>query len=586
MQDNVKLEKQKIYKAKKESLVKERLLNKRMYKFYAIYVVLLLFVWYFMLPTINLRTPGFYFFLALFLTLPVTIVLIILSAKNKGKKSNRKYKKIQIYQNRLNFVEVSKEDYYSSGSVCIKSAIYCLVGAIALVIIFGLTGLHIFNAKRYAAQLPIEMKQATDLSAEFDYESGEVILPNIDKELAFKLAQAKLEEYGAQYSIDSQIFTIISVERGGKTELIRVTPLEYASEFVALSRMKKGTIGYIEVNVVTKEANLVKFDDNDGLKYMPSAILNYDLDRHIYFSYPTAIYSEKHFEIDNEGNPYWVIPTYKKEIGVFNGATPSYILIVNPITGEINKYERGSEPEWTQRCVDESVVVQQANNALKYKNGYFNTLFAKKEVFNLSDGYNYINKNGETYYVSCITSPNENDQTSIGFIIINLKTKEAKRYIAPGITEMRAREIAMYDERVKAQQLEATWPILITYNDVPTYFVVLKNDVQAQRTVLINVNTGSYVAMEENLTKAIASYESLLLNAGSIEKQDKTATGTVTNIRDTGSSIEFMIDTVADYYFTVDVDLNLTARFLKVGDTVDIEYKDNLTYGIVTKITK
>lgn len=580
------MEKEKIYKAKQESLVKERLLNKKMYMFYGIYLVLLFIVWYFMLPTINLRTPGFYFFLALILVLPITILLVVLSTKNKGKKSNRKYKKIQIYRNSLNFVEVSEEDYYSSGSVCIKSAIYCLVGAIVLVIIFGLTGLHIFNAKRYAAQLPIEMKQATDLSTEFDYESGEVILPNIDKELAFKLAQAKLEEYGAQYSIDSQIFTIISVERGGKTELIRVTPLEYASEFVALSRMKKGTIGYIEVNVVTKEANLVKFDDNDGLKYMPSAILNYDLDRHIYFSYPTAIYSEKHFEIDNEGNPYWVIPTYKKEIGVFNGATPSYILIVNPITGEINKYERGSEPEWTQRCVDESVVVQQANNALKYKNGYFNTLFAKKEVFNLSDGYNYINKNGETYYVSCITSPNENDQTSIGFIIINLKTKEAKRYIAPGITEMRAREIAMYDERVKAQQLEATWPILITYNDVPTYFVVLKNDVQPQRTVLINVNTGSYVAMEENLTKAIASYESLLLNAGSIEKQDKTATGTVTNIRDIGSSIEFMIDTVADYYFTVDVDLNLTARFLKVGDIIDIEYKDNLTYGIVTKITK
>ena len=579
-------EKPKIYKAKKENLVKERLLNSKMYKYYALYLVLLLLVWYFMLPTINLRTPGFYFFLALFLTLPVTIVLIILSAKNEGKKTKKKFKKIQFSRNSVNFVEVSEEEYYSGSSVFVKSIFYCFIGAIALVLLFGLTGLHIFNAKRFATQLPIEMKQATDLSTEFDYESGEVILPNIDKELAFKLAQAKLEEYGAQYSIDSQIFTIISVERGGKTELIRVTPLEYASDFVAISRMRKGTIGYIEVNVVTKEANLVKFDDNDGLKYMPSAILNYDLDRHIYFSYPTAMYSEKHFEIDNEGNPYWVIPTYKKEIGVFSGAIPSYVLIVNPINGEIKKYERGSEPEWTQRCVDESVVVTQANNALKYKNGYFNTLFAKKEVFNLSDGYNYINKNGETYYVSCITSPNENDQTSIGFIIINLKTKEAKRYIAPGITEMRAREIAMYDERVKAQQLEATWPILITYNNVPTYFVVLKNDVQAQKTVLINVNTGSYVAMEENLTKAITSYENLLFNAGTIEKQDKTANGTVTNIRDTGSTIEFMLDSVPDYYFSVSVDLSLTARFLQVGDIVEIEYKDNLTYGIITKITK
>ena len=70
------------------------------------------------------------------------------------------------------------------------------------------------------------------------------------------------------------------------------------------------------------------------------------------------------------------------------------------------------------------------------------------------------------------------------------------------------------------------------------------------------------------------------------EKQDKTANGTVTNIRDTGSTIEFMLDSVADYYFTVDVDLSLVARFLQVGDVISIDYKDNLTYGIVTKITK
>ena len=37
--------------------------------------------------------------------------------------------------------------------------------------------------------------------------------------------------------------------------------------------------------------------------------------------------------------------------------------------------------------------------------------------------YNYFIKNGQTYYVSCITSPNENDQTSIGFVTINLKDK-------------------------------------------------------------------------------------------------------------------------------------------------------------------
>ena len=69
-----------------------------------------------------------------------------------------------------------------------------------------------------------------------------MLLPVIDKDLAFKLAEARLDEYGSQYSIDYDNFTLISVNRNGTTELIRVTPLEYATPFVALSRGAKGTI--------------------------------------------------------------------------------------------------------------------------------------------------------------------------------------------------------------------------------------------------------------------------------------------------------------------------------------------------------
>lgn len=105
---------------------------------------------------------------------------------------------------------------------------------------------------------------------------------------------------------------------------------------------------------------------------------------------------------------------------------------------------------------------KQADNALTYKNGFWNTLFAKKEVFQLSDGYNYFIKDGNTYYVSCITSPNSNDQTSIGFITINLKTKESIRYSNPGITEMRAREIAQNDEEGKSTKFRFNLADIIT----------------------------------------------------------------------------------------------------------------------------
>jgi hypothetical protein len=348
--------------------------------------------------------------------------------------------------------------------------------------------------------------------------------------------------------------------------------------------MNKGTVGYIEVNVVTQVAKLVKFDDNDGLKYMPSGILKYDLDRHIRKHYPSALYNHKYFEIDNEGNPYWVVPTIKKSIGVFDGETPNGVLLVNPITGEIQKYNLGEQPSWVQRCVDEHIMEVQANNALSLKNGFWNTLFAKKEVFQLSDGYNYLLKDNATYYISCITSPNENDQTSIGFLIINLKTKEAIRYSCPGITEMRAREIAMYDERVKAQELEATWPILVSYHGVPTYFVVLKNDVQFQKAVFLNVDNGALVGMGSDITNAKVEYDNLLSNESIVQKENKEVTGKVTKIRDLGNSIEFMIDTMPDVYFSCDINISLVARFLSVGESVIITYNEYPTYNLVVDI--
>lgn len=552
------------------------------------YLVFLFFIIYFGLPFLNLRDESFFVLFILTSVFIISLVWLIVQ-KTKGVKDDKdKYDgyKYEKYTNKLIKTKISKDEHYSSFRLIIKSVLISLTIGFMLLLVFKVTGAKIFNASKYAKQLDITLGTTTELNKTFDYEEGEVKLPTIDKELAAKLAQAKLDEYGAQYSIDVDNFTIISVERGGKTELLRVTPLEYSNVFVSLSRMKKGTIGYIEVNVVTKEATLVKFDENDGLKYMPSGVFKYDLDRHIRFNYPSVMYEHKYFEIDNDGNPYWVVPTLKKEIGVFDGKTPDGVILVNPINGEIFKYNLGEQPSWVQRCVDEKIVEEQANNALSLKNGFFNRYFAKKEVFQLSDGYNYLLKDNATYYISCITSPNENDQTSIGFLIVNLKTKEAIRYSSPGITEMRAREIAMYDERVKAQALDATWPILVSYHGVPTYFVVLKNDVQAQKVVFINVDTGENVAMGSDIFSAKLAYDSLLSNEDSILKENKTINGTVTAIRDTGNTIEFMIDSDSNMYFVVDVSLSLDARFLKVGDKVELVYKEYSTYNLVVELNK
>lgn len=553
--------------------------------FTVIYLAVLALVYYITVPVINLRLGSSYIFIALII-LPI-IVNIMWYVKCKDISSSYTTRTKLVYdhvtrQFNKKTVLVKDKDKFL---LCFRNyALIVISTTIALTALLSITGAPIFNAKRYATQLPVETSTIEELNEVFDYEDGEVLLPVIDKDVAFRIAQTKLGDYGSQYQIDFEHFTILSAERNGKTELIRVTPLEYINPFVAVSRMSKGTVGYIEVNVVTQESKLVTFNESDGLKYMPSALLNYDLDRHIRFHYPTEIYNKRYFEIDNEGNPYWVLPTVKKEIGAFSGNTPKGVIIVNPITGEINNYKLGEEPSWVQRSIDVSTVSKQANNNLTYPHGFFNTLFTKKDVFNLSDGYNYFLKGGNTYYVSCITSPNDSDQTSVGIITINLKTKETKRYSILGITEMRAREIAMYDERVKAQELDATWPIFVSYHGVPTYFLVLKNTNQVQKAVFIDAQTGKSVAMGDTIAAAKNEYDSLISGSGNIDKEDFTVNGTVTRIRDLGDTIEFMISGVEDKYFLVHTSLNLDARFLKVGDKVKVTYEEYKAYNFVKDI--
>ena len=358
--------------------------------------------------------------------------------------------------------------------------------------------------------------------------------------------------------------------------------LEYSNVFVALAKKNEGSIGYIQVDVVTKEVKLVKVEG--GIKYMPSGIFGKDISRHIRFKYPTVLFNELNFEIDDNGKPYWIIPIHKKGIGVLNGPKQTGVIVLDPVTGEMNKYKLGEEPSWVDRAINEQIISSQATNRLRYKNGFFNVHFGeKKEVFQLSDGYNYFIKDGNTYYVSSITSPNEGDQTSIGFMAINLKTGVATRYNFSGITEMRAREIAMNDASVKAQQLDATWPILISYRGVETYFIVLKNSVKEQYVVFVKVADGE-LAMGATLQDAKTEYDRLLANSDATDN-DLKVTGVIDRVRDLGTTIEFTL-VGSDKYYVVNPTISIDARFMQSGDTVELTYKDFEDYYYVTGFKK
>ena len=550
-----------------------------------IYYLALLLIGYIFIPSLNIHSVPSLIYMGLYFVYPLSLIIYLLKDKfleYYKKKNVRFYKAIRCKNKNFTFVERPIKEKYSMNNILFRVGGVIIVFILALSFVMQIAGTKLFCSKLYASQLTINDGTTEEFHEEFQFNGDDVLLPIIDKDLAFKIAQSKLLTYGSQYTIDYDNFTIISVNRNGVDELVRIAPLEYSGFFVALNKINSGSIGYIEVNVITKEAKLVEVEG--GMKYMPSALLNKDLERHIRFNYPTALFEQMYFEIDDNNKPYWVVPTYTNEIALFSGKNPTGVITVDPVTGETNRYslEKHEEPSWIDRVVVVELVQDQASNAFKYKNGFFNATFGqKKDVFTVSDGYNYFIKNGQTYYVSCITSPNDNDQTSIGFVTINLKTKEAKKYFIPGITEMRAREIAMQHEDVKAQKLEATWPILIDYQGVPTYFMVLKNDVQVMRYVFIDVESGTKMVLKNSLEEAKIAYEKLLNNN---EDQQIDITGLVSRVRFDQENVYFIVEGY-DKYFVCENDLNINTMFLQPGDQVNIKCVEFDEYYFVKDLT-
>ena len=163
-----------------------------------------------------------------------------------------------------------------------------------------------------------------------------------------------------------------------------------------------------------------------------------------------------------------------------------------------------------------------------------------------------------------------------GFMLVNLKTKEARRYAMSGITEMRAMEIAQSDERVRAQSLEATWPILVDLGGEPAYYLFLKNAVQRQRFVYVDLATGQKVAMGETMAEARDQYARKASAGMGNTSETASVSGTVLRVKDSAedASVLFILQGQPDILYTASSALSNDVRFLAPGDKVEVSYRE------------
>lgn len=344
-----------------------------------------------------------------------------------------------------------------------------------------LTGAEIFNSKNYANIITVEQ-----------VESGDMILSEEDAESIALMDTASARQLGDREIGAIENFSAFNVSEDYiqlniKEDAVKVAPLEYVGFFKWMSNKEGGVTGYVSVSPTTMTADYIKLEE--GMQYVPSAYFSKDLNRHIHSQYPTLIYGNMHFEVDEEGNPFYVSSVYEPTIGVFGGKIVVGAIVTNPVSGESVYYDISEIPQWVDYVVPGDLICDLYNVAYKNINGFWNgTSFGantgcmqtttideydeEEDSIVAGTDFGYIAKDGDIYIYTGVTSMAA-DNSNLGFIMVNERTGEYKYFAVSSANEQSAMNAA--EGEVQQYGYEASFPTLINVDGELAYIGVLKD---------------------------------------------------------------------------------------------------------------
>ena len=504
------------------------------------------------LPALNIHAMEFYFFI-IGLCLVFSVCLILLGSA-KAFFSNQPGEMFKYYAKKLPIPMI-------------------IIALVLVVIVVGnLAGAEFFRANDYAQLLSVEDGDFASEVNEINWDQ----IPMLDDTSANNLANRKLGELSELVS--QFVVNGASSQINYQGNPVRVTYLNYSNFFKWFNNRSAGIPAYMTIDMRTQEVSVVRVAE--GIRYSPSEYFGRDLMRHLRFQYPTYIFEDTNFEIDEEGTPYWVASVVTKTIGLFNGTDVKGAALVNAITGETTYCDVAEIPSWVDRVYPTWLLINQYDYRGLYTNGFFNALFSQSGCTETTDGYNYIALDDDVWMYTGITSVTS-DEGNIGFILVNQRTKEARYYSCAGAEEYSAMSSA--EGAVQQYGYKSTFPLLLNVSDQPTYFMALKDGAGLVKMyAMVNVQQYQIVATGYSLKECQSNYYALLQHNNLVTDEiiltpsnTESVIGTISDIRNAtidGNTIIYLQLEGGDVYYTVSVRDYPIAVILNVGDRVKLEY--------------
>ena len=534
---------------------------------------------YVMLPPLNFKAYEFYLYLGI-----IVLAYAVFSALLSG--------------------VISKPEYtpYFKRQMIVPGVI---VAVLLVVVGIGyLVSSPFFRAEAYSNI--IEVRTDSNFAEEIDKQDAESFsnIPKLDEGVAATLAPRALgnlaeKGYVSQFSV-YPLYTQINY----KDTPVRVVPLQYSNIIKWFTNRSEGLPGYIVIDMANEVTTLKELDN--GIKYSPAEHFGRLLKRHLRMNYPTYLFGNPSFEIDDEGNPYWICARLDKTIGLFGGTDVMGIVIVDAVSGEteyvaIDNVKSDPKYQWIDRVYDSDLLVEQYNYYGRYQKGFWNSVLGQEDVYVTTEDYSYIAQDDDVYMYTGVTSVTS-DQSITGFVLINQRTKESVYYSVAGAKEQSAQASAEGLDEIKAAGYQATFPLLLNIGGEPTYFMALK-DVRAdgsqiiQSYALINVKQYTKIkvygkTLAECLSKYIAQLEAngikVDIDADKVvdpstdgdgstgtQVETKTVTGKIADIRTqvvAGETCYYIKLVGSDVYYSISASKSESAVILNANDTVTIKY--------------
>lgn len=541
-------------------------------------------LYYFMLPPLNFKAPELYLYIAFvcFIYLILTVISVKLPARPEYGPFVRRRMRVP----------------------AVILAVLVAVGGVGY-----LTGATFFRAQSYSKLLQVEEGDFAADVAEIDFSS----VPRLDEASATRIATrtlGNLSDYVSQFVVSEY-----STQINYKGTPVRVTPLAYGDVIKWLKNTKEGLPAYIIVDMTTQEGEAIRLE-NGGMRYSPFEHFNRYLLRHVRFQYPTLMFDAPSFEIDENGNPYWIVPVLDKTIGLFGGTDVIGAAIVDAVTGaselvstsltgetklNTEHFVTDADYQWIDRVYTARILDAQYNYHGKLSGGFINSVLGQEGVKVTSSGYNYLALNDDVYMYTGVTSISS-DQSIIGFVLLNQRTKETKFYPISGALEKAAQASA--EGAVQQYSYKATFPLLLNISGEPTYFMALKDSSEyVKMYAMVNVKQSTIVATGSNLTECTENYARELKNNGvnvdiDIDEMGeenannaqgtapatKEVSGTVSEIRSvvTGGETYFYIRLrEGDAYYKVSAANAEKVVLLNVGSAATFTVEENASGEII-----